>query len=500
MSIGLLSWAAEHPLNLLMLVVFSLACALGGLVWSLRLRRRGSVLSASLDAASTQLGLLSQRDVLTGLLGREEFELALDRAASGSDGAGQSFCLLYIDIDNLRTVNDTYGHAVGDEVLRLAAARLLATLSSKAAATSRIAADEFAIILPGSLDRAHLAAQSIAMAFERPLAAADGATRLSCSIGIAAYPQHGSRPRLMGNAVLAMRSVKHAGGDAYADYDPRLGVAHREQSEMLKDLGVALERRQFELFYQPKMDARSLQVTAAEALLRWHHPERGVISPAVFIPLAERYGLIGDIGDWVIDEACRQAAIWRENGLRMRVAVNISGVQLRRDDLAERIQTALLRHGIPASRLTCEITESVAMEDTRLTRQAFEQLRRTGVHVSIDDFGTGHSSLASLRRLPAAELKIDRAFVCDLEGSADARAIAAAIVQMAHRLDLRVVAEGVETEAQRDLLVKMGCDELQGYLFAKPMTSQALALWADDDRPGEAGAFRPSLFQETQPG
>jgi EAL domain-containing protein (putative c-di-GMP-specific phosphodiesterase class I) len=304
----------------------------------------------------------------------------------------------------------------------------------------------------------------------------------------------------MSNAAMAMRAVKLNGGSDFCLYEPQMGVEVREQVQLLGDLRKAMQLGQFQLYFQPKIDAHSLQVTAAEALLRWHHPQRDFISPVVFIPLAEKHGLIGEIGRWVIDEACRHAARWRESGLRMRVAVNISGVQMRRDDLAERIQAALLRHGIPASRLTCEITESVAMEDTRLTRQAFEQLRRTGVHVSIDDFGTGHSSLASLRRLPAAELKIDRAFVCDLETSADARAIAAAIVQMAHRLELRVVAEGVETDAQRDLLVRMGCDELQGYLFAMPMSSQALALWASDERPDEAGAFRPSLFQETQPG
>ena len=276
-----------------------------------------------------------------------------------------------------------------------------------------------------------------------------------------------------------------------------MGVDMREQAQILSDLRVAVERRQLELVYQPKIDARSLQVTAAEALLRWHHPQRGVVSPAVFIPVAERHGLIGAIGDWVIEEACRQAAEWRTMGLRMRVAVNLSGYQMRQHDLVDRIEQSLARHRIVPSRFTCEITESVAMEDTRITQQAFERLGRAGVHVSIDDFGTGYSSLASLRRLPAAELKIDRAFVSDLASSADARSITSAIVQMAHTLELRVVAEGVETEAQRDLLVAMGCDELQGFLFAKPMSAKSLALWASDEEPEEDGMFRASLFEET---
>jgi EAL domain-containing protein (putative c-di-GMP-specific phosphodiesterase class I) len=222
-----------------------------------------------------------------------------------------------------------------------------------------------------------------------------------------------------------------------------------------------------------------------------------MVSPAVFIPLAERYGLIGSIGHWVIDEACRQAAQWRDRGLRMRVAINISGHQLRQDNLVLQLEAALNRHGIPPGRLTCEITESVAMEDTRVTRAAFERLGRAGLHISIDDFGTGHSSLAVLCRLPAAELKIDRAFVTDLATSDKARTIVQTIVQLAGTLKLRVVAEGVETEAQRDQLVALGCDELQGHLFAKPMTAASLAMWADTDDDGADAMFRPSLFEPT---
>jgi EAL domain-containing protein (putative c-di-GMP-specific phosphodiesterase class I) len=314
---------------------------------------------------------------------------------------------------------------------------------------------------------------------------------------VAVYPEHGSRPRLLGHANLAMRSVKLGGGASYAAFHPSMAVDLREQAELLQDLRGAIERGQLQLYYQPKIDARSLQVTAAEALLRWQHPQRGMVSPSVFIPLAEKHGLIRRIGAWVIEEACRQAAEWRARGLRMRVAVNLSGHQLRQDDLVEYIQACIARHHIRPERLTVEITESVAMEDTAHTRAAFDRLRQAGLHVSIDDFGTGHSSLAALRKLPAAELKIDRAFVTDLASSAEARNIAQAIVQMAHTLDMRVVAEGVENEAQRDLLVAMGCDELQGYLFAKPMTPTALGLWAQDD--GDCGhtAFRPSLFDPT---
>ena len=460
-----------------------------------RLYRRGSRLRASLDAANLHVDTLLQRDRLTGLQTRADFERLLEEAALACDHAGGRLCVLYLGLDNFRLVNEAYGHESGDALLRQAAERLATCIDDGPLA--RIAGDEFALIAHEDIEGGRRVALQLLQAINRPLQMANQELRLTCSIGIAAYPQHGSRPRLVAHAGAAMRCAKLSGGGAHAEYEPSMGVDMREQAQILSDLRVAVERRQLELVYQPKIDARSLQVTAAEALLRWHHPQRGVVSPAVFIPVAERHGLIGAIGDWVIEEACRQAAEWRTMGLRMRVAVNLSGYQMRQHDLVDRIEQSLARHRIVPSRFTCEITESVAMEDTRITQQAFERLGRAGVHVSIDDFGTGYSSLASLRRLPAAELKIDRAFVSDLASSADARSIASAIVQMAHTLELRVVAEGVETEAQRDLLVAMGCDELQGFLFAKPMSAKSLALWASDEEPEEDGMFRASLFEET---
>lgn len=497
---GMGQWASQNAGILLAVTVASLLAGAGLAVAVLRLRQRGQQLHERLTEASTELENMAARDRLTGLRSREEFDLALDEAVLRTDRGERRFCLLYLDLDNLRNVNDVLGHEAGDAVLKEAAARLVSHLSDGRAVAARIAADEFALLVPGELDQGRAAAEAVERLFERPFVVAQREARLSCSIGIAAYPQHGSRPRLMSHAVMAMRSVKSTGGGGHAEYDPRMGIAAREQAETLHDLKSAIERGQLELFYQPKVDAQSRQITAAEALLRWRHPKRGLVSPAVFVPLAERNGLINEIGDWVIAEACRQAAAWRADGLRMRVAVNISGAQLRQDDFVAQLEAHLKRHRIPPGRFTCEITESVAMEDTSVTQQAFDRMRRAGIHVSIDDFGTGHSSLASLRRLPAAELKIDRAFVSDLEGSTDARSIVRAIVQMAHSLELRVVAEGVETDGQRRLLTEMGCDELQGYLFAKPMTPQALALWASDDadRPS-AGAFRPSLFEPTAP-
>jgi len=271
----------------------------------------------------------------------------------------------------------------------------------------------------------------------------------------------------------------------------------QQNFDMLRDLRQALAGDELELFFQPKIDARSGKVTAAEALIRWNHPRRGMVMPNTFIPLAERSGLIGPLGNWVIEAACKQARAWRESGLRMRVAINLSAHQMRQEDIAERIADALRRYRIHPSLLTCEITESAAMEDTRATQETFRKLGELGAHLSIDDFGTGYSSLSYLRQLPAEELKIDQSFVADVDRSADARAVVDAVVKLAHALGLKVVAEGVETPRQQQALVELGCDELQGYLFAKPMTARALLMWALGDK-SELAEFRDSLFGETR--
>jgi diguanylate cyclase len=478
-----------------------LACALllaGALAHTLRLLRSGKRLSKRLRQANTELSELRHRDPLTALPTRTEFESLLDGAVAGADRGAARLTVLHLGLDNFRAINDGFGLRVGDGLLVQVAQRLLAFAGSDGH-VARASGDEFLLLLEQGLPEALSQAESLRQQLCAPYLVEGQRLELGVSIGLAVYPDHGSRPLLTAHAALAMRGVKHGGGGGHALFDPAMGVNLREQAELLQDLRQALSRHELRLFYQPKVDARSLQITAAEALLRWQHPRRGMISPGVFVPLAERHGLIADIGLWVIEEACRQAAQWREQGLRMRIAVNISGHQLRRDDLVGQIEASLARHQIPPGRLTCEITETVAMEDTAVTRAAFERLGRAGLHVSIDDFGTGHSSLAALRRLPAAELKIDRAFVTDLGASDDARSIVRAIVQMAHSLQLRVVAEGVETGAQRDELVRLGCDELQGYLFAKPMSATALALWAQDDGDVAASVFRPSLFEPTAP-
>jgi EAL domain-containing protein (putative c-di-GMP-specific phosphodiesterase class I) len=323
---------------------------------------------------------------------------------------------------------------------------------------------------------------------------------LSCSVGIAFYPDHGPRSKLVANADAAMIAAKRAGGGLHCIFEPKM--AHdtaQDEIELQRDLRHAIERGELMLYYQPKINARTLQVTGAEALLRWKHPVRGMVSPAVFIPLAERFGLIGNLGHWVLEEACRQVREWLDGGLRVRVAINLSVHQLRQADFVHRIREVFQRHQIDPSLITFEITESVAMEDTQATMHAFERLASAGVILSIDDFGTGYSSLSYLRKLCARQLKIDRSFIQDLNGSADAKAIVEAVIGLAHALGLNVVAEGVETADQQRILQELGCDELQGFLFAKPMPAPQLTLWArEDERPemasGTGISFSSSVF------
>ena len=442
----------------------------------------------------------AMHDPLTDLPNRVMFEATLAQVVQKADAAKQRLALLFINLDAFKPINESFGHRVGDRVLRETAKRLRGMAQPHMVA--RLGGDEFLLLLPqdpSNDDVAHLANQ-VLEAVAQPYRMDRSETTLTCSIGIAVYPEDGALSRLIAHADAAMRSAKGMGGATYCYFEARMSNSGAvKQIDLVRDLRQALANGELQLFYQPKIHAPSGEITAAEALLRWHHPKRGVISPSLFIPIAERFGLIGTIGDWVINEACRQARIWRDEGLRMRVAINLSVHQLRKPDLPGRIAAALQQHQINPQLLTCEFTESDAMEDTEATMRIFNALNTLGVHLSIDDFGTGYSSLSTLRKMRPGELKIDRSFVLDLESSADARAVVDAVVKLAKALDIKVVAEGVETEAQNQILRSMGCDELQGFLFAKPMSAKALGVWAMNDKGPRTLAFRGSLFKETLP-
>jgi diguanylate cyclase (GGDEF)-like protein len=463
-----------------------------------RALQRQLQLQAARTKARRKRDAESPNDPLTGLPTRQLFEGALSQAVRRADAGKERLALLLINLDGFKPINQSFGHLGGDQVLREVAARVRSL--SKPHLAARLGGDEFLMLLnedPDIRDASRLAVDVIA-ALGAPYKVSGRAASLSCSIGIAMYPEHGAKSTMIAHAQAAMGAAKSAGGASHSFFEARMLKTMRDDVELLRDLRVALERRQLELYYQPKIHAPTGEITGAEALMRWHHPQRGMISPVVFIPLAERYGLINTMGRWVVDEACRQAREWRDAGLRMRVAVNLSVHQLRQPDLADWIRDALARHQINPDLITCEVTESSAMDDTEVTMRVLKRLDEIGVHISIDDFGTGHSSLAYLRKLPADELKIDRSFVLDLETSDDARKVAVAVINLAKALNLKVVAEGVETEGQNRILREFGCDQLQGYLFAKPMSAKSLAVWAMEDVGPRTMNFRDSLFKETR--
>ena len=437
-------------------------------------------------------------DSLTQLPTRVYFEDRLAAAATKADAGASKLALLFIDLDGFKPVNDTYGHSIGDLVLEQVGQRLKAMSRGKDV-VARVGGDEFLLLLSNVTSQEGIAnvAERLIQGLSQPYAAEGREVVISCSVGIAMYPDGCSHAKLIARADAAMYSSKRSGGSKHCFYSASMDADAEAQFELLRDLRKAVGAKEFELFYQPKIDSKSGKVTAVEALLRWKHPTRGTLLPNTFIPIAERFGLIGQIGNWVIEDACRQSRQWRDKGLRMRVAINLSAHQMRQDDIVERITGALETHRIHPSLLTCEITESAAMEDTKTTQTTFRRLGELGTHLSIDDFGTGYSSLAYLRKLPAEELKIDRSFIMDLEHSADARAVVDAVIKLAHALGLKVVAEGVENQRQQKVLEAMHCDELQGFLFARPMSGRALLLWAMNDR-DESAVFKPSLFDETR--
>ena len=456
--------------------------------------RRAQSLSASLQSANKRLRALAYQDALTALPNRAHFEERMERLLPHVGRTPASMAVLFIDIDGFKAVNESFGHAAGDEVLQEVGQRL-AVLARSQDTAARIGGDEFLLLLaaPGSQAAAAAVAQRTLHTLISPYALPNGQeVRLSCSIGIAMFPEHGPIQRLISNADSAMFAVKRTGGSTYAFFEPRMELDATDQLALQNDLRQAIEDGGLALYYQPKIDALSGEFTGVEALVRWQHAVRGAVAASELIAVAERFGLIGAVGEWVFNEACRQLRAWDSAGLQIRVAVNLSAHQLRQDDLVQRIRATMARHRVDATSLTFEITESVAMEDTTATLRSFAQLARAGASLAIDDFGTGHSSLAYLRTLPARQLKIDRSFVSDLGQSGDAMAVVDAVIRLAHALGLRVVAEGVETERQRDILQTLGCDEFQGYLFARPMDAERLALWAA----GEAGARSISPFVE----
>ncbi len=438
-----------------------------------RLQERTAQLGESLQRANRELTYLALHDTLTKLPNRLLLRDRLENAIRRAVRHGRTFAVLFVDLDGFKAINDVYGHAIGDRLLLQVARRLGEAVGSEADDTlARLGGDEFVVLtaIRGPDDAAALA-ERIIQAVAQPVVLERLELHVTTSIGIAIFGADGTSEReLLANADAAMYSAKDQGRNAYCFFEPAMNQDAHQQLAMIQDLRRALALEQFSLHYQPKMRAPAGPLEGVEALLRWHHPEHGLVMPDRFIPLAEKTGLIIEIGRWVIQEACRQLMAWREAGHEVpSVAVNLSPTQFRSPGLPAKIEDALARYGVPPSSLVLEITESTAMHDPDASLAILQRLSGLGVRISIDDFGTGYSSLLYLKRLPASELKIDRAFVRDLVADGEDAAIVSAIIALGRTLNLSVIAEGVETESQQRLLTELGCTSLQGYHLGRPV-------------------------------
>ena len=439
-----------------------------------RLEARTADLAHSLTVANRELTQLALHDPLTGLPNRMLLADRIEQAMSKVQEQGGCFALMFIDLDGFKPVNDAFGHHMGDQLLREVGIRLREDLRSQDT-LARIGGDEFVLLvrLIEPSDALNLASRQVEL-IARSFQVADHDLQISASLGIAMFPGNGhTAQELLMNADAAMYHAKGAGKNGYSFFDASMNSNARKQLQLLQDLRAALDQQQFRLYYQPKFDASNGRPVGAEALLRWVHPTQGMLLPAKFIELAEKTGLIIPIGEWVLNEACRQMREWYVLGYTdWRIAVNLSALQFCHAGLVQSVAKALATHHLPANSLTLEITETTAMSDADASMTVLQELSDMGVDLSIDDFGTGYSSLMYLKRLPANELKIDRGFVRDLEHDSDDAAIVSAIVALGQALGLRIVAEGVETGVQQDFLTRLGCDSLQGYLLGHPLPAE----------------------------
>ncbi len=426
---------------------------------------------------------LAYFDTLTGMPNRESFLEKLDLELLRASRAKRQVALLFLDLDGFKRVNDTLGHSAGDYLLQAVAARLKEKLRASDLVTrpaleegglhlARLGGDEFTVVLPDldGTQTVSMVAERLQALLGRPFRIGGQEITVTASIGIAIFPEDGDdAAALLKHADTAMYHAKDQGRNNWQLYNKSLTAETMARIRLENDLRKGLERDEFRLLYQPQVRADDGTIVGLEALIRWQHPEHGVVSPAQFIPVAEDSGLIVAIGDWVLRTACRQLCSWQATGLATpRVAVNVSARQLRAHDFLGSVAAIIAETGIEPGQVELELTESILMEPEARRIDGFHRLRALGVHFSIDDFGTGYSSLSYVKRFPIGMLKIDQSFVRGLPGNADDAGITTAIIAMAHSLGLEVIAEGVETRAQLDFLRRANCQKIQGYLFSRP--------------------------------
>jgi diguanylate cyclase (GGDEF)-like protein/PAS domain S-box-containing protein len=421
---------------------------------------------------------MASHDALTGLPNRTLLDDRLSQALLYAQRYDRWATVAFVDLDNFKNINDSLGHNAGDELLKTVASRMVACVRATDTVV-RLGGDEFVVLLvdqPKSADMISATVQKISAAIAKPICLEGHDIRVTSSMGIANYPDDGTdADTLLASADAAMYRAKEMGRDNFQFYTPELNAKVHEKFLLHEELRNAVARSEFVLLYQPQVDLRTGRVFAVEALIRWNHPTLGVLSPNKFIPMAEETGLIVPIGDWVLHEACRQNKAWQDAGLPpMTVSVNVSARQFREKSLAARVVSALRKSGLDAKYLELEMTESMIMLDVELAVATMKELQRLGVHLSIDDFGTGYSSLSALKSFPVSRLKIDKTFINDLTTNENDMAVASAVISLGQKLNLRVIAEGVETDDQLAFLRENNCDEMQGYLFSRPISVQEI--------------------------
>ncbi|MDG4549705.1 MAG: EAL domain-containing protein [Candidatus Contendobacter sp.] len=436
--------------------------------------------------AEQEIFFRANYDPLTGLPNRSLLHERIDQALRRVRRHGGGLALMFLDLDRFKQVNDTLGHAWGDELLCQTAERLEACVR-ETDTVARYSGDEFILLLPGiaHLSNAYAIAEKVIQRISQPFDLNNTVIQIGCSIGIVLYPDHGSDVgTLLRHADLAMYQAKTSGRNTYRRYEPVMADQMLRQLSLETDLRLAIQHHELMVYYQPVLNLKSNRLAGAEALIRWRHPRRGLVSPGDFIPLAEETGLIHEIGAWVLENVCQTLGRWCRKGWRAPISVNLSSVQILHGLTVESVETLLQRHALRPEWLAFEITESVLIHDTRQAQQWLEAIRGLGIRVDIDDFGTGYSSLAYLKRFPIDRLKIDQSFVRDIAANANDRALVEAILAMAGSLRIPVVAEGVENQEQLDLLRRLGCEYAQGFYFSKPVPAEEFVQFA-----GRLGAF-----------
>ncbi len=466
-----------------LLIVFEVAVSIfvAGLVAGLTylLLSQPLVLRREVRLRTSELEFQASHDTLTGLANRT---LLCDRAEQAIRHAKRTrngVALLLVDLDRFKTINDSLGHSIGDDLLVTVSRRLGAALR-ESDTLSRLGGDEFVIVMPEVRYEADVAAvcEKLIHCLSQPTKVRGAVVYTGGSIGVAMYPRDGDDAEtLLRNADAAMYTAKESGRGRFHFYEAALNDRMMRRLSLEAGLREALERKELEVHYQPKVSTRTGRIEGAEALLRWCSADMGYISPAEFVPMAEETGMIVEIGEWVLGQACRQLRAWHDAGYTdMTVAVNLSALQFRQRDLARRVENAIRECGVPASSLELELTETMVMENAAEAIELLDALRSLGVSLSLDDFGTGQSNLSYLKRFPIDSLKIDKSFIDDAPRQGDDAAISRAVVALARSLNLRVVAEGVETPAHWNFVCDIGCDEAQGFLFSKAITGETLGL------------------------